>query len=287
MCDLCNDSGWKPVDVGGVTRVTRCDCQRTAFLERAMKAARIPHRYRHCELDNFETPYDSLRQAHRAAQKFVERFPVVDHGLLLYGAYGVGKTHLAVAVLKAVIRKTAARGYFYETAELLKLIRETYSRDSNDTEMDVLRPVLDAELLVLDDLGSSRKSEWVEETLGVLVNARYSERRPTIFTSNLMDSSDITEPESFAAKVGGRVRSRLLEMCDWIRMDSPDVRETGDPNASPDQITRWKRESPFSPDNLGKSRRSLPPRASGQARAKLRDKDGRSELKWSGGKAGS
>ena len=93
--------------------------------------------------------------------------------------------------------------------------------------MDVLAPVIKADLLVLDDLGAERTSEWVQETLGLVVNTRYNERRPTIFTSNLVDSPDSTDPRSFIYQLGARTRSRLAEMCDWVEMQGVDVREVG------------------------------------------------------------
>ena len=194
-CETCHDSFWVVERIDGVDRVRRCDCWRATIAEQQLAHARIPRRYAHCELSNFEYSVDSLREAHRRARGFVEAFPAVDKGLLLRGRHGVGKTHLAVAMLKDVIRTKGARGYFYETRELLKLVRDTYA-GGDATEMDVLRPVLDADLLVLDDLGAEKTSEWVQETLGLVVNTRYSERRPTIFTTNLEDSADSTSPIS-------------------------------------------------------------------------------------------
>src|SRR5690606_24772790 len=135
------------------------------------------------------------------------------------------KTHLAVAILKAVIRKCGARGYFYETADLLRRIRHTYNQSVDETEMGVLSPALNAELLVLDDLGTDKTSEWVQETLGLVVNHRYNTRRATIFTSNLRDPLDSTDPNSFAFQVGARTRSRLREMCDWIEIQGADIRD--------------------------------------------------------------
>ena len=89
-----------------------------------------------------------------------------------------------------MIRTKGARGFFYETRELLQAGARHLQPAVDATEMDVLRPVLDADLLVLDDLGAERTSEWVQETLGLVVNTRYSERRPTIFTTNLVDSPE-------------------------------------------------------------------------------------------------
>jgi DNA replication protein DnaC len=284
---LCNDSGWKPVETDGVTRVARCDCWVQRAGDRLIGNARIQRRYLHCELTNFEQHNDSQLHAFRKAVRFVEQFPVVDKGLLLKGPHGVGKTHLAVALLKAVIRTKHVQGYFYETGELLKLVRDTYASDT--TEMDVLRPVLEADLLVLDDLGVEKTSEWVQETLGHVVNIRYSERRPTIFTTNLVDSDDPLHPKSFLHRLGPRTRSRLFEMCDWIDMSGPDSRELDGP-ATPEKVEQWQRKSPMSPKNIDKAKGMLPARSGGQARAqaKPRDPDARGgDLKWPGGRAGS
>lgn len=250
-----------------------------------MKQARIPRRYVHCELANFERHTDTQRSAHKRAVKLVDQFPAVDKGLLFYGDAGVGKTHLAVALMKEAIRRKGARAVFYETRELLKLVRDSYNTSVETTELDVLRPVLEAELLVLDDLGAEKKSEWVDETIGLLVNTRYSERRVTVFTTNLSDA-DNTEPTSFAYQLGLRTRSRLREMCEWVPIAGVDAREVG-PHPTSDEIASWERTSPASPKNRGRS--GLPPKAGGQARASLKERprDGKGDLKWPGGRAGS
>ncbi len=285
-CTICDDTGWKPVEVDGVARVVRCDCWREQLAESLLKTARVPRRYAHCEFANFETHTDSQRNAHRKAVRIVEEFPAVDRGLLLYGDHGVGKTHLAIALMRELIRRKGARAVFYETPELLKLVRDTYNRQVETTELDVLRPVLEADLLVLDDLGRENKSAWVEETLGLVVNTRYSERRLTIFTSNLADL-DNTEPTSFALQLGLRIRSRLKEMCDWVKVEGVDTREVG-PHPTSDDMLEWEQRSPASPKNRGRG--GLPAKAGGQARAQLRagrEREGKADLKWPGGRAGS
>jgi DNA replication protein DnaC len=151
--------------------------------------------------------------------------------------------------------------------------------------MEVLKPLLGADLLVLDDLGAERTSEWVQETLGLVVNERYNAKRPTIFTSNLSDRADNTDPRSFIYQLGARTRSRLLEMCDWVEIQGVDVREVG-ADASPEDIARWQSSSPGAPANADKASK-LPPRARSQARAQLRHSREDADLKWSGGKAGS
>jgi len=283
-CEQCHDSSWVIEVVDGVERVRRCDCWRTTLSAHQLEHARIPQRYRHCELTNFEQNTDSLREAHRRARAFVEAFPVVDRGLLLRGRHGVGKTHLAVAILKTVIRQKRARGYFYETRELLKLVRDSFA-SGDVSEMDVLRPVLDADLLVLDDLGAEKTSEWVQETLGLVVNTRYSERRPTVFTTNLANSTSLEDLQSMRAQLGERTRSRLLEMCWDVEMDGPDVREYG-LHPTPADIARAEREREL----LERQRRpggGFPDRARGMARASLSRPAGPADVKWAGGKGGS
>ncbi len=284
-CPICNDTRWKSIDEGGVERVVRCDCWRDDLVSRLMSDARIPPRFTRADLDNFEHDMDTQRAAWRKAMAFVDAFPVVERGLLLYGPHGVGKTHLSIGILKACVRTKGARAFFFETRELLRLVRDTYNRSVSETEMEVLKPLLDADLLVLDDLGAERTSAWVQETLGLVVNTRYNARRPTIFTSNLVDVPDNTDPRSFIFQLGARTRSRLIEMCDWVEIQGVDVREVG-PNASADAIARWQRSSPASPENVDKTSK-LPPRAKSQARAQLRGPRTDNELKWSGGKGGS
>lgn len=199
--------------------------------------------------------------------------------MLLEGQPGVGKTHLAVAVLKQVIEGTGARGLFYDTRDLLRLIRSTYDPSTRATELQVLRPVMTADLLVLDDLGAEKTSEWVEETMNLIVNSRYNERRLTIFTSNYPDIPDESEPNSLLCRIGFRMRSRLHEMCEFLVLDGADYRELPVNGGVDDLIMLWKRRA-----------RALPAPAGRHARASLRSpavRDGKADLKWPGGRAGS
>jgi DNA replication protein DnaC len=278
-CPLCDGTGWKPVDEHGVRRVVRCDCWRDELGAARLATANIPKRYEHCSIANFTAYNESLEKAAAVARRLAAAFPVVSKGLFFEGQPGVGKTHLAVAVLKQVIQTTGATGLFYDTRDLLRVIRSTYDPSIRTTEIDVLRPVMTAELLVLDDLGAEKTSEWVEETLNLIVNTRYSERRLTLFTSNYQDIPDETDPNALLCRIGFRMRSRLHEMCDFIALDAADYRERPE-NAGPDDlIALWKLR-----------RKGLPVRTQGrQARAELRPpaRDGRADLKWPGGRGGT
>ena len=281
LCQACDDTGWKPLDEQGVRRVVRCECWREQVGQHRLADANIPKRYEHCTLASFSAYNESLDQAVAKARRVAEGFPVVDRGLLLEGPPGVGKTHLAVAVLAQVVMASGARGLFYDTRDLLRVIRSTYDPSIRTTELQVLRPVMTADLLVLDDLGAEKTSEWVEETMNLIVNTRYNEKRLTIFTSNYLDIPDDTEPNSLVFRIGHRMRSRLHEMCEFVQMDGADYREMPVNGGPEDLIMLWKKRK-MSP---------LPsPRAGRQARAQLREpgaRDGKADLKWPGGRAGS
>jgi DNA replication protein DnaC len=207
-------------------------------------AARIPKRYEHCELSNFEIEDKPtrLRAGYGAARRFVEEYPLEKLGLLLVGDAGVGKTHLAVGIMKALIREKGIECIFYDYAELLKQIQDSYNPDVQTSELRLLRPVFETEILVLDDLGSVRPTEWRWDTIRLMLNTRYNDNRTTIITTNFADepaaairATDAGRSEFSSAaraarrdtlgdRIGEPMRSRLHEMCRVVKVDGMDYR---------------------------------------------------------------
>src|SRR5207253_968037 len=235
ICPQCDGTGWKSVSRDSDRRVTRCDCRLQARGRALLTSARIPKRYEHCELSNFEFdgPHRLLANARMAACRFVEEYPVDNTGLLLIGRIGVGKTHLAVGIIKELIHSKGIGCLFYDYRELLKQIQNSYNTSVQATELEVLKPVFEAEVLVLDELGAVKPTEWVWDTVSLILNTRYNDNRTTIITTNFTDAPAAAvapargsnREETLGDRIGERMRSRLHEMCRIIRLDGEDFRQ--------------------------------------------------------------
>jgi DNA replication protein DnaC len=251
-CPQCGDTGWKPVEsaesvdpavgpavdgagrAGGIRRVVRCDCVAQGGVERRLRTARIPARYQHCDFESFSTNIhenpafnQSLSKARVMAESFVRAYPIhADLGLLFMGPCGVGKTHLGVGLLRALVEK-GTDCLFYDFRELLKEIQASYNPVVQTTEMQVLAPVLETEVLLLDDLGASKPSVWVMDTVAHILNTRYNEKRVTLITTNYLDTPTrrgSMREDTLADRIGERMRSRLYEMCKVVHIEAEDFR---------------------------------------------------------------
>jgi len=240
VCPVCGGSGWK--FAGPDRRVVRCDCRTKSRTDALLAAARIPRRYEHCELSTFEFEgsHANLMSARMEACKFVEGYPLEKAGLLLIGSIGVGKTHLAAGIIRELVTSKNIPCLFYDYRELLKQIQNSYNDSVKATELEVLRPVFETEVLVLDELGAVKPTEWVWDTVSLILNTRYNDNRTTIITTNYPDdparesngSSDFARAqraargETLGDRIGERMRSRLHEMCRIIKMEGADFRQT-------------------------------------------------------------
>jgi DNA replication protein DnaC len=245
-CAICDGVGLvRVVNPQGQWVSRACECQQMQRDMRRLAAAHIPERYRHCSLDSYTTDFPganaSLAKAHLMARKFVEAYPASTggNGLLLVGTAGLGKTHLAVGVLQRLVRERGVRGLFCDYRELLKNIQNSYNSQVQTTELELLKPVFAADVLVLDDLGAQKPNEWVWDTVALILNTRYNDKQTTIITTNFPDlpagagfladekgSKPAKSEDTLGDRIGDRMRSRLAEMCVRVEMSGKDFRQT-------------------------------------------------------------
>jgi len=245
VCSGCFGTGVKIVPGKGAKICEECQPKRG---DQLLKAARIPRRYASCTFDSYRVPPGaaSLHWALMKAKTLVNDYPAVDRGLLLTGTVGVGKTHLAVAILHGLIAKGVS-SLFCEFGSLLKQIQDSYNPISQTSELRVLAPVYQAEVLLLDELGASIPTDWVRDTMYQIINQRYNDKKLTVFTTNYLDtprldnpteleisnrtfskkgsSERIKEMTTLEERIGTRLRSRLYEMCNAVVIEGEDYRK--------------------------------------------------------------
>ena len=224
-CEICYGTGVEIVPGKGARP---CECRQrdshSSFLDRV----KLPKRYENCHFHNYKPQNPSQVAAFSKSTTLTMEYPAIDQGLLLMGTVGVGKTHLAVSILKGLTE----RGFtclFYEFGTLLKEIQDSYNPATKASELGVLAPVLNAEILVLDELGASKPTDWVRDTMAHIINSRYNDNKLTIFTTNYLDERKREKEETLEDRIGVRLRSRLYEMCRTVEMSGTDYRRTQKP----------------------------------------------------------
>jgi len=241
-CPICNGSGWRVVEHEGISAASRCACFSHGRSQRIEERAGIPPLYQNASIDNFRRNFDNpiaaagLGDVLLKVQGFLREFPAVRHpGLLFMGLPGTGKTHLAVAVLRALIAR-GFEGVFFDFQNLLDRIRSSYDKTSGTSDKEAYHTALEAEILLLDDLGAHRITDWVEDTVTSIITHRCNHKKSTLVTTNLRDpdpldwrdlprsaasaavAEAVASKQTLEERIGARARSRLHEMCITIKM---------------------------------------------------------------------
>jgi DNA replication protein DnaC len=249
-CERCQGTGFEIVTRDGREFAQPCACRKPRPDDRTadafLKTCRIPPRYEDCSFSTFEG-VTALERCMVYCNEYPHLGKDEGLGLLFTGSNGIGKTHLAVSVLRELWVRKGVRGQFWDFHDLIRVIRDSYNADTNASELQVLQPVIGADLLLLDDLGAWKMTEWINDTLFYVMNSRYMTKRPTLITTNFEDVdrqtamqaevdyfekkrkglADAPPPqrEFLLERTGLGVRSRLMEMCHILRMHGNDYRE--------------------------------------------------------------
>lgn len=224
VCSLCFGSGMEVVPGKGARP---CVCRKQRALSTHMEKVRLPKRYAECHFHNYKPSNPSQERAFKYSSRLTMEYPAVERGLLIMGTVGVGKTHLAVSMLKGLTE----RGFsclFYEFGSLLKEIQASYNSNTRSSELGVLAPVFNSDILVLDELGASKPTDWVQDTMAHIINTRYNDKKLTIFTTNYPDERSGSGTETLEDRIGFRLRSRLFEMCKTVVINGEDYRRNFD-----------------------------------------------------------
>jgi DNA replication protein DnaC len=235
-CTVCEGTGWKIVERAGLSGAERCVCAAATRMHDLKENANIPPNYQLASLDNFQMPADNpvarqgLGTVLMQVRSFTREFPTATRpGMLLIGEPGTGKTHLAVAAMRALLDK-GHECLFFDYQNLLDRIRSGYDAASGAADREAYRAALDAEVLLLDDLGAHRVTDWVEDTVTAIITHRCNQKKPLIATTNLTDEERVKDfampggekktirERTLAEMIGTRARSRLHEMCRVVNM---------------------------------------------------------------------
>lgn len=209
-CCQCRDSQRVPVAFG---ETGPCSCvlsrETVTLLADARPHSGIPATLAQARIDTWEPTGGAAR---KAAEAFVETWPPQRHFLVFSGAPGTGKTHLAVGAMQAAWERHSVAGRFYLTGDMFDRLRATQARERADNAetLDTVHAILfNLPLLVLDDLGTERLTDWGYGELFKILDRRHRDMKPTVITTNLARA---TLDDRLVSRLADVHHSALVEM---------------------------------------------------------------------------
>jgi len=200
----------------------------------------IPAKFAHCTLESYITGSHSLA-AMQMARRYVDEFipGQTKTGILYYGSVGVGKTHLGIGILRQLVEEKGIEARMVDLRDLFDQLRASYddrNQYTQESQAQILASLLKADLVLIDELGAAKPTDWIFETLELLIGKLYNPAKPVIVTTNFRNAQPgdpyqdneykrAARPENLGDRIGRRMWSRLQQMCKPIEIDGPDWRQ--------------------------------------------------------------
>lgn len=233
-CIKCSDTGFY--------QGKRCSCLEELAGKLAVQALNETSPLKLCSFDSFDLSYfkgvttsedddcyTTMSNNFSYCKRYASSFSKESRNIFISGNTGLGKTHLSLAIAERLL--TAGWNVLYDSAVnyLTKIESEHYGR----TEGDTLSILMNADLLILDDLGSEYDKSFYTSTIYNIINTRLNKGLPTIISTNLT-------PGEIEARYEPRIVSRLLTMYDYLKFTGKDVRQIKANETSRKTISQYK-----------------------------------------------
>lgn len=217
-CTRCEGAGMYLHPEGGAAY---CDCHHNERKRVFMRNAEFPTKHIGSTVAGYAPENEAERIVKKIVSAWVKKFKPGCSGLYLYGAAGTGKTHLLVAIGKAIIDLHGAEVCYVSAADIIAKAKARFNRKDGEAEnTDPFEEAADADVLLLDDIGAEKPSEWVLSEFYRLFNRRYNDNLTTLLTSNV-------DLAAFEKLYDARIADRLHEMCSVVHCNGPSRRRGG------------------------------------------------------------